>query len=113
MKDGEWVEGLPAEVMVCDDQGTILEMNQAAEDLFAADGGRDLLGTNVLECHPEPSLTKLKDMLEKEITNAYLNTENGERRFFFQSPWYGFGKYAGFVEISFPVPEDIPHFIRE
>jgi nitrogen fixation/metabolism regulation signal transduction histidine kinase len=113
MKDGEWVEGLPAEVMVCDDRGTILEMNPQADSLFAQDGGRDLLGSNVLGCHPEPSLTKLKEMLEKQISNAYLNTENGERRFFFQSPWYRLGRYAGFVEISFPVPEEMPHFIRE
>jgi hypothetical protein len=52
-------------------------------------------------------------MLENQTANAYFNTENGEKRFFFQSPWYQDGRYAGFVEISFHVPEIIPHFIRE
>jgi hypothetical protein len=48
-----------------------------------------------------------------DTTNAYFNTENDEKRFFFQSPWYKDGQYAGLVEISFRVPEEIPHFIRE
>jgi hypothetical protein len=107
-----WVRELPAEVMVCAAAGTILEMNTEAETLFTEDGGRSLLGTNVLDCHPEPSHTKLAGMLEGQLPNAYYNTEAGEKRFFFQSPWFLDGKYAGFVEISFSVPEHIPHFIR-
>ena len=113
MTEHAWVEELPAEVMVCDTNGTILEMNNEAEVLFEDDGGRGLLGANVLACHPEPSRSKLEGMLEKQTTNSYFNTENGEKRFFFQSPWYKEGRYAGFVEISFEVPENIPHFIRE
>jgi transcriptional regulator with PAS, ATPase and Fis domain len=110
---GRWVKELPAEVMVCDTDGTILAMNDEAGALFEADGGRGLLGSNVLDCHPEPSRLKLEGMLEKQTTNAYFNTENGEKRFFLQSPWYKKGRYAGFVEISFGVPQEIPYFIGE
>jgi hypothetical protein len=110
---GLWVKELPAEIMVCDSGEIILEMNAQAGALFAEDGGRDLLGTNVLDCHPDPALGKLEGMLEKQAVNSYFNTENGEKRFFFQSPWYKEGHYAGFVEISFRVLEEIPHFIRE
>jgi hypothetical protein len=113
MRAHAWVKELPAEVIVCDTSGTILEMNAEAEILFAEDGGRGLLGKNVLDCHPGPSRGKLEGMLEKQTANAYFNTEDGEKRFFFQSPWYKEGHYAGFVEISFGVPEEIPHFIRE
>ncbi len=113
MTEHAWVEELPAEVVVCDTTGISLEMNAEAEKLFAEDGGRGLLGANVLDCHPEPSRSKLEGMLDKQTANAYFNTENGEKRFFFQSPWYKEGPYAGFVEISFEVPENIPHFIRE
>jgi PAS domain-containing protein len=113
MNHGDWDWELPAEVIICDPDGLILEMNKAAEKLFAADGGSALLGANVLDCHPDPSFGKLEQMLEKQIPNAYFNTENGEKRFFFQSPWYQDGRFAGFVEISFEVPEIIPHFIRE
>lgn len=107
-----WVKELPAEVMVCDTEGTILEMNAEAESLFAEDGGRGLLGASALDCHPEPSRSKLAGMMDRQIKNAYYNTEKGEKRFFFQSPWYRDGQYAGFVEISFAVPDEIPHFIR-
>lgn len=113
MSKGLWVKELPAEIMVCDSGGIILEMNTRAEALFADDGGRDLLGKNVLACHPQPALGKLESMLEDQTGNSYFNTENGEKRFFFQSPWYKEGQYAGFVEISFGVAEAIPHFIRE
>jgi transcriptional regulator with PAS, ATPase and Fis domain len=107
-----WVKQLPAEVMVCDSDGTILEMNDEAGTLFEEDGGRGLIGSNVLDCHPEPSRGKLENMMKEQVPNAYFNTENGEKRFFFQSPWYQEGRYAGFVEISFEVPDEIPHFLR-
>jgi transcriptional regulator with PAS, ATPase and Fis domain len=113
MNTGLWVKELPAEIMVCDSSGIILEMNAQAEVLFANDGGRGLLGTQVLACHPDPSRGKLETMLDKQTSNSYFNTENGEKRFFFQSPWYTTGQYAGFVEISFEVPEEIPHFARK
>ena len=108
-----WVKDFPAEITVCDRTGFILELNSAAEDIFKDDGGRDLLGSNMLECHPEPSHTKLAGMLETQKTNVYFNTEKSNQRFFFQSPWYKDNQFAGFVEISFEVPGEIPHFIKE
>jgi hypothetical protein len=113
LSSGHWVKELPAEIMVCDSGGIILEMNDQAKALFAEDGGRGLLGKNVLACHPQPALGKLERLLDKRTANSYFNTENGEKRFFFQSPWFKDGAYAGFVEISFGVPEQIPHFTRE
>lgn len=110
--ENSWVKELPAEVMVCNSKGIITEMNLEAEVLFARDGGSGLLGTDVLDCHPEPSRSKLQGMMEKPVTNAYYSTENGEKRFVFQAPWTLDGQYAGFVEISFQVPDDIPHFVR-
>lgn len=107
-----WEKELPAEVMVCDSEGIILSMNDAAETLFTADGGRNLLGSNVLDCHPATARAKLEDMMENQSSNAYFSTEKGEKRFFFQAPWYDDGKFAGMVEISFPVPDELPHFIR-
>jgi len=113
MSSGLWVRELPAEIMVCDSGGIILEMNDHAEALFAGDGGSNLVGVNVLDCHPEPAFAKLEGMLETQSANCYFNTENGEKRVFFQSPWYLEGRYSGYIEISFMVPENIPHFIRE
>jgi hypothetical protein len=28
-------------------------------------------------------------------------------------PWYQDGKFAGIVEISIPIPDDLPHFDRD
>ena len=112
MKDAAWVKEFPAEVVVCDSAGIILDMNEEAESLFAEDGGRGLLTTNILDCHPEASRMKLEGMMEEQLSNAYYNTEGGVKRFFFQAPWFKDGKYAGFVEISFKVPDEIPHFLR-
>jgi transcriptional regulator with PAS, ATPase and Fis domain len=103
---------LPAEVMACSKDGEILDMNAEAAILFGTDGGFSLLGANVLECHPESARVKLERMLKDQNTNAYYNTENGVTRFFYQAPWYQDGQYAGFIEISFEVPEQIPHYIR-
>ena len=110
--NNSWVSEFPAEVMVSDTEGIILEMNNEAENLFADDGGRGLLNTNVLDCHPEPYRSKFENMMDKQITNVLFSTANGEKRFFFQAPWFKDGQYAGFVEISFAVPDEIPHFIR-
>jgi hypothetical protein len=108
----EWVKELPAEITVCTAGGTIVELNACAVELFQEDGGRQLLGTNLLDCHLEPARAKLAGMLEKPVPNPYFETEKGEKRFFYQSPWFQNGEYAGFVEISFPVSGQLPHFKR-
>lgn len=113
MSTGLWFKELPAEIMVCDSAGLILAMNDHAELLFADDGGKELNGKNVLDCHPELAFAKLQGMLADQSVNCYFNTENGEKRFFFQSPWYQESRYSGYVEISFAVPENIPNFKRE
>jgi len=108
-----WVKELPAEIIVCDAAGLLIEMNEAAEELFASDGGRGLLGSDVLDCHSGADRSKLERMIKEGRSNAYINEESGSLTFFFQSPWYRDGRYAGFVEISFQVPGEIPHYLRE
>lgn len=112
-KAASWVEELPVEITVCDANGMLIEMNARAELLFKDDGGGSLLGSDALACHPEPSRTKFAGMLAVQDCNVYLNTEKGENRFFFQSPWYKGGQFAGFVEISFEVPGEIPPLVKE
>ena len=110
---GGWVEEFPAEVTVCDTTGTLLGMNACAGQLFEEDGGKSLLGTGALDCHPEPSRTKFSGLLAMPEVNVYFSTEKGEKRFFFQSPWYKDGRFAGYVEISFEVPGAISHLAKE
>jgi PAS domain-containing protein len=112
MSGAAWVEEFPGAVTVCDAEGIILEMNARAAAVFAADGGRALIGTNALACHPEPARAQLAGMLASGQKNVYTIEKNGVKKLIYQSPWYREGAYAGFVELSLEIPAELPHFVR-
>jgi transcriptional regulator with PAS, ATPase and Fis domain len=107
-----WVDEFPGAVTVCDTQGTIIEMNAQAIKNFADDGGANLIGRNVLDCHPDPARTKLKDIMENQKTNVYTIEKDGIKKLIYQVPWSKDGRYAGVIEISIEIPRTIPHFVR-
>lgn len=109
----DWFKELPIAITVCDAQGFILEMNDASAKVFEEDGGYGLIGTNVLNCHPEPARSKLARMLEQPQANIYTIEKNGKKKLIYQTPWYRQGQYAGFIELSLVIPFDMPHFIRD
>ena len=113
MSGYEWIEGFPVSVTVCDTEGRILEMNERSREVFAADGGAALVGTNVLDCHPEPSRSKLAGMMRDRRTNVYTIQKKGKKKLIYQAPWHRDGVYAGFVELAFEIPWDMPHFDRD
>jgi hypothetical protein len=113
MSDPDWAGGFPGAITVCDPEGRILEMNAASRESFAADGGGKLIGSNVLDCHPEPSRTKLAGMMAERRTNVYTIQKHGRKKMIYQTPWFKDGVYAGFVELSFEIPWDMPHFNRD
>lgn len=107
-----WIKSFPAAIIVCNVSGIILEMNDRAIDSFKEDGGEKLIGTNLLNCHPEPARSKLEEMLRTQRQNFYTIEKRGMKKLVYQTPWYENGKYSGFVELSLPIPSDMPHFIR-
>jgi len=109
----DWVKEFNGAVTLCDLDGTITYMNEKALKTFAADGGEKLLGTNVLDCHPEPSKSVLKDLMINEKTNVYTIEKNGIKKLIYQAPVYSDGKYSGFVELSVEIPFEMPNFIRK
>jgi transcriptional regulator with PAS, ATPase and Fis domain len=113
MQDVPWTKEFPGDITVCDADGVILKMNDRSAETFSKDGGRDLIGTNLLDCHPEPSRTKLKDLLASGQVNAYAIEKDGAKKLIYQAPWYENGEYRGLVEISLPLPETLPHFVRD
>jgi hypothetical protein len=113
MSGHAWVKEFPGSVTVCDPEGRIIEMNERSGEVFAADGGAALVGTNVLDCHPEPSRSKLAGMMRERRTNVYTIRKNGKKKLIYQTPWYRDGVYAGFVELALEVPWDMPHFNRD
>ncbi len=112
MIEGGWIREFPAAITVCDEQGMILAMNERACVSFADEGGANLVGTNLLDCHPEPSRTTVKELLLSGSSNVYTIEKGGIKKLIYQSPWYENGKYAGLVELSLPIPEEMPHFVR-
>jgi len=107
-----WVKSFPAAITVCDKYGIILEMNDRAIDTFKNDGGEKLIGKNLLDCHPASARSLLEKMLIEQKPNSYTIEKNGTKKLIYQTPWHENGKYAGFVEISFPIPFEMPHFVR-
>ena len=112
MTEGGWIREFPAAITVCDEQGIILAMNERACASFADEGGASLVGTNLLDCHPEPSRTKVRELLLSGTANVYTIEKGGIKKLIYQSPWYKDGSYAGLVELSLPIPEEMPHFVR-
>ena len=87
--------------MVCDSAGVILEMNKKSVESHLADGGRKLIGSNMMNCHPEPARSKLKRLMKSRQNNVYTVTKGrGRRLIVLQAPWYTKKKYRGYVQIT-------------
>jgi PAS domain-containing protein len=108
-----WVQEFAGAVTVCDVEGVILEINDRAAQMFRKDGGRELIGSNVLDCHPERARGKLARLLETQQRNVYTIEKGGVTKLIYQSPWYERGEYRGFVELALKIPASMPHFVRD
>ena len=108
-----WVQEFPISVTVTDREGKILEMNAKAAQMFEKDGGLRLIGTNVLDCHPEKAQVKLRDIMDNRKINVYTIEKAGAKKLVYQAPWYQDGEYAGVVELAVEIPFEMPHFIRD
>jgi hypothetical protein len=111
--DLDWAGGLPVAITVTDARGVIVEMNAASIATFAKRGGSALVGQNVRACHPAPAREKLERLLQTHQPNHYTIRKNGQRKIIHQLPWFEEGRFAGLVEISIPIPDELPHFDRD
>ncbi len=109
----DWVNELGAAITVCDKDGVILYMNNKSEVTFEKSSGKNLIGKNLLDCHPIPARLLLDDLLHHPRVNVYTIEKNGVKKMIYQAPWFTDGTFSGLIEISLPIPETIPHFIRE
>ena len=112
MTEQDWIKEFPASATVCDQDGVVVAMNEMAAESYEADGGYSLIGVNMLACHPEPARGKTAKMLAAQEKNIYTIEKNGVKKMVYQSPWYKDGQYAGFVELVFEIPFEMPHFVR-
>lgn len=108
----DWIKDFPGEILVCDTEGVILEMNALAIRNRESVGGASLVGSNMLNCHSEATRPRITSMLEEARRNIYTIERNGIHKLIYQTPWYSDGQYAGFVEFILDIPAEMPHFIR-
>ena len=99
-------------VTICDKEGKILEMNDKSRKTFLKPGQEDLIGKNVLDCHPEPAHSLLADMLQNPRTNVYTIEKKGVKKLIYQTPWYVEGEFMGFMELSREIPFEMKHRVR-
>ena len=104
----DWYYDFAGGVTVADKDGIIIYMNKQALELFKEDGGETLIGRNVLDCHPEPSRSLLRRLLETQKPNQYTVRKGDELLMIHQLPWFSDGEYGGIIELSIPVPDEIP-----
>ncbi len=108
-----WSNQIQIAITVTDEHGIITDMNPASIDVFAADGGARLIGTDVLACHPEPSRAQLAEMYRHPQPNHYTIQKNGRRKIIHQLPLFEGSVFKGYVEIAIPIPDDLPHHNRD
>ena len=108
-----WVPGFPGTITVCDQDGVIIDLNDAAVRQFADRGGRGLIGSLIFDCHPEPARTKLAELFESRKQNVYTIQQQGLRKLVFQTPWFRDGQYSGYLDMTIEIPWAMPHFDRD
>jgi len=113
VNDSTWIEGLPVAVTVTSADGTVVGMNARSREGYASEGGGALIGKCIFDCHPEPALTRTRALYAAQKPNHYTITKNGQRKIIHQMPWFDGGAFAGFVEISIPIPDEMAHFDRD
>lgn len=113
----QYFEGLKnIAITICDAEGNILDMNQHSADVNSH--GHKIIGNSLLDCHPEPALTKLKMLLKVHKLNAYTiekTTPEGKvKKLIYQTPWYkDNGDFGGLIEYSIEIPFEMSHFVRQ
>ncbi|MEA5077494.1 MAG: PAS domain-containing protein [Anaerolineaceae bacterium] len=112
MNNFDYFSEIQMAVTVCDPTGIILYMNKRSIETFQKDGGADLIGKNLFDCHPGRSREKLANLMATHTSNSYTIEKNGVHKMIHQTPWFEDGEFKGFIEFSFVIPVEVPHFVR-
>lgn len=103
-----WAEDTNCAITVCDTEGVVIFMNKQS---ILVNG--DMRGKNMLPCHNERSRGIIDRLIKEGSTNAYTIDKKGVRKMIYQTAWRREdGTVGGLVEISMPIPAEMPHYIR-
>jgi hypothetical protein len=111
----DWLDGIEVTISNCDEAGVTRYFNARAAKAFAPQGGYDLLGRAMQDCHPAgPALEKFEALLASQKLNAYTIEKAGQKKLIYQVPVFESGIFRGFTELALPLPEGpLPHFVRQ
>ncbi len=76
----EWIEKLDGNVIVSDAKGRIIYMNEKALSHYEKDGGINLIGSDLLECHNESSRKKIMEIMTSGQKNVYTIEKKGKKK---------------------------------
>lgn len=107
-----WFERLPCAVTVCDKNYRILYMNARAVQVNSKDGGKALVGKNLMDCHPPEAQDKLRKVMASGRPNVYTIEKRGTKKLVYQCHWKKGRRVSGLVELTFELPVVIPNFVR-
>lgn len=108
-----WIDEFRVAVTVADKDGRILYMNKKSASTFIKNGGHELVGSNLRDCHKPESWEKIKEIISSERANCYTIEKEGVKKMIYQAPWYDGGELSGIVELSLEIPFDMEHFVRK
>ncbi len=108
----DWAKELPMAVTITDKTGIVTYMNDKSIETFEKYGGASIIGTELNQWHSANSVEIINSMIEENKTNSYTISKNGVKKLIHQTPYFENGEYAGLVEFSIVIPEEMPHFDR-
>lgn len=107
----DWADGMACAITVCDADCTIIYQNERARQTYIKHG--DLIGRNLMDCHPEHARAIIADLLATGRTNAYTIEKQGQHKLIYQTAWkVADGTVLGLVEISMVLDPPLPHYVR-
>jgi PAS domain-containing protein len=108
-----WVASFPAEIIVCDADGTIIEMNDVAIDLYQSQGGAGMIGRNVFDHHSEPSRSQVQTLVAQRKPVIYTTEKGGQKKLVCIAPWLQDHEYAGFALLTLDLPADMQNICKD
>jgi PAS domain-containing protein len=93
--------------MVCDRRFRLTYMNRRAERLTRKYGGRRLLGTDLLGCHPPEAQIRLKRILASGRSSVRIQRKGRTAFLTWDSVWTRNGRIGGLVEVHMRLPNRV------
>ncbi len=66
-------------------------MNDASVETFKNDGGTELIGRSVIDCHPAAVQARVQEIYESQEPNAYTIEKHGKKKRIYQTPILSLG----------------------